>query len=197
MKPGDEMKTSDMTRVVLLSLITAAASGCMSGGRSVNYAPQVTENLSYLQHTSREMADAAQTEFARGQTQEQLQPLLAAIVRGSVSEVQMSLGGFYVVDGARFEAVTQGGVGTAPHELEPVEKAQLDVLIQKVVLTRSYSESVNNFYEREVAQVGSPVIVDGKVIAVAWLRRQLPSSLESVYEEPKFNRTATQKQQGQ
>jgi hypothetical protein len=188
------MKKSKYTLIIAV-LASLGLQGCNLGGRPINYAPQVTENLQYLQRTSQEMAESAQVEFAKGQPADQLQPLLAAIVRGSVSEVQKSLGGFYLVDGATYDAVTQGGVGTGPRELDPVEKAQLDVLVQKVILSQKYGESVNNFYEREVAQVASPVILDGKVIAVAWIRRHLPSELQSVYEEPKFNRTATQKKQ--
>jgi hypothetical protein len=164
------------------------------GNRPINYAPQVSQNLSYLQRTSTEMADAAQMEMVKHPTSEELQPLLAAIVRGSVSEVQQSLGGFYQVDGAKYEPVIQGGVGTGPREFDPVEKAQLEVLIQKVLLSRRYEEGVNNFYEREVAQVASPVIVDGNVVAVAWVRRQLPSELKGgIFEERKFDNTATQK----
>jgi len=188
------MKTSIYTFIIAI-LAGLVLQGCNLGGRPINYAPQVTENLQYLQRTSQEMAESAQAEFAKNPSADQLQQLLAAIVRGSVSEVQQSLGGFYLVDGAAFAAVTQGGVGTGPRELDQVEKAQLDVLIQKVILSQKYGESVNNFYEREVAQVASPVLLDGKVIAVAWIRRQLPSELQSVYEEPKFNRTATQKKQ--
>ena len=185
-----------ISKITLISFawISLAFGGCM-GNRPINYAPQVTENLTYLQRTSREMADAAQAEFAKAPPADQLQPLLAAIVRGSVSEVQESLGGFYLANSKTYAAVIQGGSGTGPRDLDPVEKAQLDVLIETVVLSQKYAENVNNFYEREVAQVASPVIVDGKVVAVAWLRRKLPSELKSVTEEPKFNRTATQKRQ--
>ena len=133
---------------LILFIVLSATSGCNLGGRPINYAPQVTENLQYLQRTSQEMAESAREEIAKSQSAEQLQPLLAAIVRGSVSEVQKSLGGFYLAEGATYEAVTQGGAGTGPRDLDPVEKAQLDVLIEKVILTQKYGESVNNFYDR-------------------------------------------------
>jgi hypothetical protein len=183
------------SKIALIALTALALSGCNIGGRNINYNPLVTENLSYLQRTSREMADAAQVEIIKNLPADQLAQLLAAISRGSVSEVQESLGGFYLVEGQKFEAVYQGGAGGGPRELEPVEKAQLNALLEKVILEKKYDESVNNFYEREVAQVGSPVIVEGRVVAVAWMRRRLPSQLMNVVEEPKFNRTSTQKQQ--
>ena len=189
------MKSMKISKIAFITVFAALASGGCMGNRPINYAPQVTENLGYLQRMSREMPDAAQAEFAKASQADPIQPLLAAIVRGSVSEVQESVGGFYLADAKTYDAVIQGGPRGGPRDLDPVEKAQLDVLMETVVLSQKYAENVNNFYEREVAQVASPVIVDGKVVAVAWMRRKLPSELKSITEEPKFNRTATQKRQ--
>lgn len=173
-----------------------ACTGCNTG-RPINYAPQVTQNLSYLQRTVTEMAESATAEFAKSTPADQMVPLLAAITRGSVSEVQMSVGGFYWVDSKKYEPVYQGGSGGGARDLDPVEKAQLDVLVEQVVLTKKYNEGVNSFYEREVAQVAAPVMVNGNVAAVAWIRRQLPSELKNVTEPRKFDNSATTHQTGQ
>ena len=81
--------------------------------------------------------------------------------------------------------------------LEDLEKSQLDSLVARVVATGQYQEEIISYYEREMAQVAAPVLVEGRVVSIAWIRSLLPSSLKTVTEEPKFQGTATHKAPGQ
>jgi hypothetical protein len=165
--------------------------GC-TGGRSIHYAPVVQQNLGYLEDMTKKMAESAAAEAPKlPPDSPERKPILAAVTRGVIREVGGSVGGFYVVGDQRYEGVYEGGASARERELDPVEKAQLDVLVEQVLQNKRYHEMVNSFYEREVAQVASPVIVDGQVTAVAWIRYVLPAAIKEVTEENKFGRTST------
>ncbi|MBV9462970.1 MAG: hypothetical protein JO317_01975 [Verrucomicrobiae bacterium] len=167
----------DYTKVLIL-LFSALLTGC-SGGRNVNYAPQVYNRLSYLQRLSEEMAKTAGEENAIADTAER-RAVLAAISRGTVQEIEQSVGGFYLTDKSQHEAIFQGGAQRGERALDPVEVQQLQPLVQKVISTGKYQEEVVSFYEHEVAQVAAPVERDGKIAGVAWIRSALPSELKEV-----------------
>ena len=187
----------NLGKVLLLSLGVCLAAGC-TGGRNINYTPQVDQRLTYLERLCREMAAAAQQEFPKmtGAGGEKL-AILKAVSRGAVQEVEESLGGFYDPGSNSYEAIYQGGGLGGERALEDLEKSQLDSLVARVVATGQYQEEIISYYEREMAQVAAPVLVEGRVVSIAWIRSLLPSSLKTVTEEPKFQGTATHKAPGQ
>jgi hypothetical protein len=181
------------TSGIFLGCLAAAIilTGC-TGGRNIHYAPVVRQNLGYLQDMSKKMAESAAAEspkFSPGSTERK--PILTAISRSIVREVGGSVGGFYLVGDQQYEGIYEGGTSARERDLDPVEKAQLDVLVEQVLQNKRYQEMVNSFYEHEVAQVASPVFVDGQVAAVAWIRYALPSAIKSITEENKFDKTST------
>ena len=170
--------------------------GCM-GGRNINYAPVVRQNLSYLQDMTKRMAESAASEAAKiPPGSPELKPILTAISRGVVREVGGSVGGFYLLGEKQYEGIFEGGSSSRERGLDPVEKAQLDVLVEQVAQDKRYHEMINSFYEKEVAQVASPVLVDGQLTAVAWIRYALPSAIRSITEENKFDGTSTSHSSG-
>jgi hypothetical protein len=171
--------------------VSITLAGC-TGGRNINYTPVVRQNLGYLEDMTRKMAESAVAETPKfTAAPAERKPVLTAISRGVVHEVGGSVGGFYVVGDKQYEGIFEGGTSARERELDPVEKTQLDVLVEQVIQNKRYQEIITSYYNGEIAQVASPVIVNGEVTSVAWIRYALPSAIKSITDENKFENTST------